>query len=58
VNLDKLEKKDLFLDDPKAQYYICGPEKFMTDMESTLKAQGVNADRIKLELFGTGGVPH
>ncbi|KAJ5301540.1 hypothetical protein PENANT_c002G09032 [Penicillium antarcticum] len=58
VNLQKIDKKDLFLDDAKAQYFICGPEKFMTDMESHLKGQGVSTDRIKMELFGTGGVPH
>ncbi|KAJ6076045.1 hypothetical protein N7499_008026 [Penicillium canescens] len=58
VNLDKVKPEELFLDDAKTEYYICGPEKFMTDMESSLKSQGVSADRIKMELFGTGGVPH
>lgn len=57
VDLSKLDsKKDLFLDNPDAEYYICGPDRFMTDMVSHLKAQGVKADRIKMELFGTGGV--
>ena len=56
VDLSKLDEKDLFLDDAKTEYYICGPERFMTDMESTLKAKGVGADRIKMELFGTGGI--
>ncbi|KAJ5163843.1 Globin [Penicillium coprophilum] len=58
VDLSKLKDQDLFFDDAKADYYICGPGKFMTDMESALKAKGVSADRIKMELFGTGGVPH
>ncbi|KAJ5550210.1 hypothetical protein N7535_001852 [Penicillium sp. DV-2018c] len=58
VDLTKLDDQDLFLDDPKAEYYICGPEKFMTDVQSTLQAKGVSAGRIKMELFGTGGVPH
>ncbi|KAJ5771149.1 uncharacterized protein N7511_003200 [Penicillium nucicola] len=58
VNLDKIEKPDLFLDDANTEYYICGPEKFMTNMESSLKSRGVSASRIKMELFGTGGVPH
>ncbi|KAJ5130061.1 uncharacterized protein N7515_006100 [Penicillium bovifimosum] len=58
VDLSKLADQDLFLDDAKTEYYICGPDKFMTDMESSLKAKGVSADRIKMELFGTGGVPH
>lgn len=58
VDLTKLKDRDLFLDDPKTDYYICGPGKFMTDMESALKAKGVDADRVKMELFGTGGIPH
>lgn len=57
VDLGKLDSnKDLFLDNPDTEYYICGPEKFMTDMESSLKVQGVRDDRIKMELFGTGGI--
>jgi nitric oxide dioxygenase len=56
VDLSKLDDKDLFLDDAKTQYYICGPERFMTDTQSALKARGVGADRIKMELFGTGGI--
>ncbi|KAJ6023826.1 hypothetical protein N7540_004623 [Penicillium herquei] len=56
VNLDKLESKDIFLDVPEATYYICGPDKFMTDVEASLKSKGVKADHIKMELFGTGGV--
>jgi nitric oxide dioxygenase len=58
VDLNKLDSEDLFLDDKTTEYYICGPEKFMTDMESSLKAKGVPAARIKMELFGTGGVTH
>lgn len=30
----------------------------MTQMESYLKARGVGDDGIKMELFGTCGVPH
>lgn len=56
VDLSKLDSADLFLDDSRTEYYICGPEQFMTDMESSLKEKGVSADRIKMELFGTGGV--
>jgi nitric oxide dioxygenase len=58
VDLGKLADQGLFLDDVKTEYYICGPDKFMTDIESSLKAKGVSADRIKMETFGTGGVPH
>ncbi|KNG88880.1 flavohemoprotein [Aspergillus nomiae NRRL 13137] len=58
VDLSKLDKsKDLFLDDPKTEYYVCGPDRFMTSTRAALAAAGVSEDRIKLELFGTGGVP-
>ncbi|OGM44747.1 flavohemoprotein [Aspergillus bombycis] len=58
VDISKLDKsKDLFLDDPKTEYYVCGPDRFMTSTRAALAAAGVSEDRIKLELFGTGGVP-
>lgn len=57
VDLSKLDAgKDLFVDVPTTEYYICGPDKFMSDMQAALKEKGVGADRIKMELFGTGGV--
>lgn len=57
VDLAKLDaKKDLFLDNPETEYFICGPEKFMTDIEAGLRKRGVGAERIKMEMFGTGGV--
>ncbi|KAJ5110441.1 hypothetical protein N7532_000976 [Penicillium argentinense] len=57
VDLSKLDStNDLFLDDFQTEYYICGPDKFMTDTKSSLEGLGVKADRIKMELFGTGGV--
>lgn len=56
VNLDKLDAADIFLDDSETTYYICGPDKFMTDMGASLKSKGVSDDRVKMELFGTGGV--
>ncbi|GFG17054.1 flavohemoprotein [Aspergillus udagawae] len=59
VDLSKLDSsQDLFLDDATTEYYVCGPDTFMTDMLNVLKSKGVSADRVKLELFGTGGVPH
>lgn len=58
VDLNKLDDKDLFLEDPKTEYYICGPERFMIDIESSLRSKGVAEDRIKMELFGTGGIPN
>lgn len=57
VDLDKLDKHVLFTDNDKTQYFTCGPTQFMVDVESKLKKFGVPAGRVKMELFGTGGVP-
>lgn len=55
MSLQKLHAEhDLFINDARAVYYICGPEKFMTDMQSVLQSWGVDGERIKLEVFGTG----
>lgn len=59
LDLAKLDPaQELFLNDEKTQYYICGPGTFMTDMEAKLQSFGVNNERIHMELFGTGGMPH
>ncbi|EAW13463.1 flavohemoprotein [Aspergillus clavatus NRRL 1] len=58
VDLSVFADADLFLDNAAAEYYVCGPDLFMTDMLKNLTAKGVSEDRVKLELFGTGGVPH
>ncbi|KAJ4381668.1 hypothetical protein N0V86_003032 [Didymella sp. IMI 355093] len=57
VNLDDVDKKVLFTDNDRALYFTCGPERFMLDIEAKLKSHGVPAERIYMELFGTGGVP-
>jgi nitric oxide dioxygenase len=58
VNLEKLDPDaDLYLDNKYTEYYVCGPEGFMSATSEALKARSVTSDRIKLELFGTGGVP-
>lgn len=41
---------------PNADYYLCGPKEFMTIQIGALKAQGVSAERIHVEAFGTGGL--
>jgi nitric oxide dioxygenase len=57
VNLEKLSSDaDLYLDNKYTEYYVCGPEGFMSDTSAALRARSVTSDRIKLELFGTGGV--
>lgn len=59
MDLSKLDpEQELFLNDEKTQYFICGPGTFMTDMEAKLQSFGVNDGRIHMELFGTGGIPH
>ncbi|KAI9375549.1 globin-like protein [Aspergillus egyptiacus] len=58
VNLAKLDgTKDLFLDNAETEYYVCGPTAFMVDIQKALVARGVDAARVHMELFGTGGVP-
>lgn len=55
LSLDRLNKRDdLFLDDGTTQYYVCGPEGFMRDVQRDLLTMGADQDRIHLELFGTG----
>ncbi|KAI4720207.1 flavohemo protein [Aureobasidium sp. EXF-10727] len=57
MDLDKLDKQgDLCLDDKQATYYICGPGGFMKDMGAKLQSYGVEEQRIKLEIFGTGNL--
>jgi nitric oxide dioxygenase len=57
VDLDQIDRKHLHTDNDKAKYYTCGPAKFMLDVEAKLKSYGVPSERVKMELFGTGGVP-
>jgi len=57
VNLDQVDSKYLHTDNSKTQYYCCGPTQFMLDVEAKLKSYGVSSERVKMELFGTGGVP-
>ncbi|KAK6955208.1 hypothetical protein Daesc_002839 [Daldinia eschscholtzii] len=55
MDLGKVDQKaNLFLDDARAEYFICGPYAFMKDMEKYLVGAGVNPERIHLEVFGTG----
>ncbi len=57
MSLGRLDREgDLFLDKKDAEYFICGPERFMKDMQKTLREYGVEEGRIKLELFGTGAI--
>lgn len=57
MRLGVLDKEgDSYLDKRDAEYFICGPEGFMRDMQKTLLEMGVEEGRVKLEVFGTGDV--
>ncbi|USP81549.1 globin-like protein [Curvularia clavata] len=57
VDLDRVGSKHLHTDNNSTLYYLCGPTSFMLDVEAKLKSYGVPSERVKMELFGTGGVP-
>ncbi|KAF2732952.1 globin-like protein [Polyplosphaeria fusca] len=57
LDLEKLGKERLYAGHDKTQYYTCGPTQFMLDVEAKLNSFGVPSERIKMELFGTGGIP-
>lgn len=54
VDVAKLQAPALFLDDATTKYYVCGPTSFMTDVSRALGERGVPAERIHMEVFGTG----
>jgi len=43
------------VDDPEAQYFLCGPTRFMAEIHSALEARGVPANHIHTETFGPVG---
>ncbi|KAI1827601.1 globin-like protein [Xylaria intraflava] len=49
-----LSWEDLWLHKSLSMYFICGPEKFMTEMGSHLMKNGVAAARIHYELYSVG----
>jgi len=58
LSLAKLDgESDLHLHDSTTKYFVCGPDSFMADIWRGLKAMGVDEDRIKMEVFGTGALP-
>jgi nitric oxide dioxygenase len=57
VDLDRVGQEALFCDNEKTLYFTCGPTQFMLDVEAKLKSYGVPSERVKMELFGTGGLP-
>lgn len=58
LDLGRLQAQgDLFIEDPAAEYYVCGPEEWMIDVRRWLGEHGVGRERVHLELFATGDVP-
>lgn len=47
INLDEISKDKLYIDNDKTQYFICGPTKFMLDIENKLKSFGIPAERVR-----------
>jgi nitric oxide dioxygenase len=57
LNLDNLGREGLLhLENPEAEYYICGPEPWMVLVRGWLEGKGVSLARQHLELFKTGDV--
>ncbi|KAI1084293.1 flavohemo protein [Whalleya microplaca] len=55
MDLDKIDPNaSIFLGNPDAEYYICGPFGFMSDIQNYLIKAGVDEKRTHLEVFGTG----
>lgn len=58
LDLAKLDsKQDLHIDDKNTTYFVCGPESFMAYIWKGLGGMNVDAERIKMEVFGTGDIP-
>jgi ring-1,2-phenylacetyl-CoA epoxidase subunit PaaE len=51
-------KQEFAINIDKAEYYLCGPEGMMQEVENALKIFNVPADNIHQEHFGTGIVEH
>ena len=57
VSLEHLDpEKDLCLSDEHTTYFVCGPETFMADIQHALMKRGVQEERIRMEVFGTGAI--
>jgi nitric oxide dioxygenase len=57
LDVATLDAGVLRLEDPSAEYYVCGPEAFMADVLRALRARGVGISRLHAEVFGQGAIP-
>ncbi|KAI1322165.1 globin-like protein [Xylariaceae sp. FL0255] len=53
-DFQSLEAADLWLNDTLTQYFICGPQRFMTEMSKYLERCGVSPARVHFEPFSVG----
>ncbi|KAJ2971794.1 hypothetical protein NQ176_g7525 [Zarea fungicola] len=51
-----LKDEVLPLGNQDAEYFICGPKEWMLKVRADLYANGVDSDKVHLELFATGDV--
>ena len=55
LDLGKLDStSELLLGHKQTQYFLCGPNDFITDVTRGLEGMGVELSRIKSEMFGAG----
>lgn len=57
MDLSKLGDEVLRVGDESAEYYVCGPERFMDDIGKSLRGRGVDVTRIHSEMFSAAANP-
>ncbi|RWA05215.1 hypothetical protein EKO27_g9896 [Xylaria grammica] len=53
-DFSRLNWEDLWLTNNLAQYFVCGPEKFMNEIGNHLQKNRVDPSRIRYELYSVG----
>lgn len=52
--LEWFKPEDMYFENKSTQYFICGPEKFMTDITNYLVMNGASLSQVLYELHATG----